>query len=93
MAAAAAIEGIARLLPGVLGNPQSVKTESFRHGLLEEPHYTRPAVFGEWAVPEVLLSGDHGRIEAWRDEQRHRRTKNRRPDLLDQDESGDGEDS
>lgn len=93
VAAAAAIEGIARLLPGVLGNPQSVQTESFRHGLLEEPHYTRPAVFGEWAVPEILLSGDHGRIEAWRDEQRHERTRARRPDLLDDHESGDGEDS
>ncbi len=81
-AAAAAIEGIARLLPGVVGNPQSTESESFRDGLLEEPVYTRPAEFGEWAVPEVLLSGDHARIEAWRAEQRLARTKQRRPDLL-----------
>ncbi len=86
-AAAAVIEGIARLLPGVVGNPESVQFESFKDGLLEEPQYTRPASFeaveGEtWDVPEILLSGDHGRIEAWRAEQRLQRTKARRPDLL-----------
>ena len=86
VAAAAAIEGVARLLPGVLGNPESVETESFRRGLLEEPQYTRPAVFGDWAVPEILLSGDHARIEMWREEQRRRRTKARRPDLGDEDD-------
>ena len=59
VAAAAAIEGIARLLPGVVGNPDSTETESFRDGLLEEPVYTRPAEFKGWSVPEVLLSGDH----------------------------------
>ena len=80
-AAAAVIEGAARLLPGVLGNPQSVRTESFREGLLEEPQYTRPAEFEGRGVPEVLLSGDHARIAAWRREQRRLRTAARRPDL------------
>lgn len=80
-AAAAVIEAIARLLPGVVGNPGSVDTESFRSGLLEEPHYTRPSKFRGIAVPEVLLSGDHARIEAWRRQQREDRTATRRPDL------------
>jgi tRNA (guanine37-N1)-methyltransferase len=88
VAAAAAIEGMARLIPGVVGNPESTEKESFRGGLLEEPVYTRPAEFEGWAVPEVLLSGDHARIEAWRVEQRSKRTRERRPDLL-----GDGEES
>ncbi len=82
VAAAAAIEGVARLLHGVVGNPDSTETESFRDGLLEEPVYTRPADYRGWAVPEVLLSGDHGRIEKWRSEQRLQRTRERRPDLL-----------
>ncbi|HLE95603.1 MAG TPA: tRNA (guanosine(37)-N1)-methyltransferase TrmD [Acidimicrobiia bacterium] len=82
VAAAAAMEGIARLLPGVVGNAGSIEMESFRHGLLEEPVYTRPAEFNGWAVPEVLLSGDHGRVEEWRAEQRLERTRARRPDLL-----------
>jgi tRNA (guanine37-N1)-methyltransferase len=85
VAAAAAIEGVARLLPGVVGNPESTASESFRDGLLEEPVYTRPATFNEWPVPEVLLSGDHARIEEWRRQERLRRTRERRPDLL-----GDG---
>ncbi|MDH3262219.1 MAG: tRNA (guanosine(37)-N1)-methyltransferase TrmD [Acidimicrobiia bacterium] len=84
-AALAAVEGVARLLPGVLGNPQSTGSESFRAGLLEEPHYTRPAEFRGWRVPDVLLSGDHGKLEAWRQEQRLRRTQERRPDLLSDD--------
>jgi tRNA (guanine37-N1)-methyltransferase len=84
VAAAAIIEGVARLLPGVVGNPTSTETESFRGaGLLEEPQYTRPAEFRGWRVPDVLLSGDHARIEAWRVSQRRERTKQRRPDLLD----------
>jgi tRNA (guanine37-N1)-methyltransferase len=66
----------------VLGNPQSTASESFRNGLLEEPHYTRPAEFRGWPVPEVLLSGDHAKIDAWRREQRQSRTKDRRPDLF-----------
>ena len=82
VAAAAIIEGIARLLPGVLGNSESIVSESFRSGLLEEPQYTRPASYKGWDVPEVLLSGDHGRIAAWRAEQRQDRTTARRPDLV-----------
>jgi len=85
VAALAAIEGLARLLPGVLGNPESVGSESFRTGLLEEPHYTRPAQFRGWRVPDVLLSGDHEKVEMWRREQRLRRTRERRPDLLPED--------
>ena len=81
-AAAAVVEGVTRLLPGALGNPESAGAESFRGGLLEEPLYTRPADFRGWRVPEVLLSGDHARIEAWRRDQRLRRTRERRPDLL-----------
>jgi tRNA (guanine37-N1)-methyltransferase len=79
--ALAIIEGVTRLLDGVVGNPESVETESFRDGLLEEPQYTRPAEFRGWDVPEVLRSGDHGRIEEWRAETRLERTKERRPDL------------
>lgn len=82
VAALAVIEGVVRLLPGVVGNPDSVESESFRDGLLEEPQYTRPADFRGWTVPEILLSGDHARIEAWRREQRVERTRRRRPDLL-----------
>lgn len=78
VAALAVIEGITRLLPGVLGNPDSVIDESFRHGVVEEPQYTRPAEFRGWGVPEVLLSGDHGRIAQWRREQRTERTRRRR---------------
>ena len=81
VAAAAVIEGVARLLPDVLGNPESAQSESFRDGLLEEPHYTRPATFMGWEVPEILRSGDHGRISEWRAEQRRQRTERRRPDL------------
>lgn len=83
-AALAVVEGVVRLLPGVVGNPESVVSESFRDGLLEEPHYTRPAEFRGWPVPPVLLSGDHGRIETWRAERRVERTRSRRPDLLDE---------
>lgn len=83
--ALAIIEGVTRLLPGVVGNPDSIAGESFRSGLLEEPQYTRPATYRGWSVPEVLLSGDHQRIEDWRQQQRLERTKQRRPDLLDTD--------
>lgn len=82
VAAAAAIEGVARLIPGVVGNPASTATESFRGGLLEEPVYTRPADYRGWLVPDVLLSGDHRRIEQWRARRRLERTRERRPDLL-----------
>ena len=79
--ALAIIEGVVRLLPGVVGNPESIVAESFRDGLLEEPQYTRPADFEEDAVPDVLISGNHARIAQWRREQREARTKQRRPDL------------
>jgi tRNA (guanine37-N1)-methyltransferase len=82
VAALAVIEGVTRLLDGVVGNPTSVETESFRDGLLEEPQYTRPAEFRGWTVPEVLRSGDHAKIEQWRQENREERTRERRPDLL-----------
>ncbi len=77
------IEAVVRLLPGAVGNPESTERESFRGGLLEEPVYTKPARFKGWDVPEVLLSGDHARIEAWRRHQREERTRRRRPDLWD----------
>lgn len=80
-AALVVLEGVVRLLPDALGNPTSVAFESFRDGLLEEPVYTRPATFRGWSVPEVLLSGDHGRIADWRAERRRERTRRRRPDL------------
>ncbi len=82
VAALAVIEGVTRLLDGVVGNPTSVETESFRGGLLEEPQYTRPAEFRGWTVPDILRSGDHAKVEEWRQEQRERRTRERRPDLL-----------
>ncbi|WP_341282454.1 tRNA (guanosine(37)-N1)-methyltransferase TrmD [Paenibacillus sp. FSL H8-0537] len=76
------IDSVARLLPGVLGNETSAVTDSYSTGLLEHPHYTRPAVFRDMEVPEVLISGHHSRIETWRREQSLLRTRNRRPDLL-----------
>ncbi|HEX9777401.1 MAG TPA: tRNA (guanosine(37)-N1)-methyltransferase TrmD [Geopsychrobacteraceae bacterium] len=76
------IDAIARYLPGVLGNAGSAETDSFSDGLLEYPQYTRPAVFESMGVPEVLLSGDHGRIAAWRRRQQLLRTLQRRPELL-----------
>ena len=83
VAALAIVEGVVRLIPGVVGNPVSTALESFRgDGLLEEPQYTRPADYRGWAVPEILLSGDHAKIASWRQAQRVRRTRERRPDLL-----------
>jgi tRNA (guanine37-N1)-methyltransferase len=76
------IEAVARLVPGVMGNEASAVDESFSSGLLEYPQYTRPAVFRGWEVPEVLLSGDHGRIARWRRATAVRRTLERRPDLV-----------
>jgi tRNA (guanine37-N1)-methyltransferase len=77
------IDAVTRLLPGALGDDTSSHDESFSRGLLEYPQYTRPAVFREWAVPEVLLSGNHAQIAKWRAEQSKERTLVRRPDLLD----------
>jgi len=81
-AAAVVIEATARLLPGVLGNDASRVDESFSAPGLEYPQYTRPAVFRGWPVPDVLVSGHHGEIEAWRRSESQRRTRTRRPDLL-----------
>jgi len=82
LAALIIVDAVARLITGVLGDTQAVKKDSHASGLLEHPHYTRPASFRGWEVPEILLSGDHARIEAWRREQSLRRTLHRRPDLL-----------
>ncbi|AJY76543.1 tRNA (guanosine(37)-N1)-methyltransferase TrmD [Paenibacillus beijingensis] len=76
------IDSVVRLLPGVLGNESSAAADSFSNGLLEYPHYTRPAVFRGWEVPEVLISGHHVRIDSWRREQSLLRTLSRRPELL-----------
>jgi tRNA (guanine37-N1)-methyltransferase len=80
-AAAVVIESVTRLLPGVMGNDASGADESFAGGLLEYPHYTRPAEFRGLTVPEVLLSGNHGEIARWRREQSEQRTEQVRPDL------------
>lgn len=82
VAALAVIEAVARLVPGVMGNDASAADESFSGGLLEYPHYTRPAEFRGRDVPDVLRSGDHGRVDRWRLAQRLLRTARRRPDLL-----------
>ncbi|MDD2679940.1 MAG: tRNA (guanosine(37)-N1)-methyltransferase TrmD [Candidatus Omnitrophica bacterium] len=82
LAAMVLVDSVVRLLPGVLGDKNSLNFESFEGNLLEHPHYTRPANFRNMAVPEVLLSGDHKKIAAWRKEQALKRTKERRPDLL-----------
>lgn len=76
------IDTIARLRPGVLGDTEATEKDSYSGGLLEHPHYTRPASFRGWEVPAVLLSGDHARIATWRREQSLRRTLLRRPDLI-----------
>ena len=76
------VEAVARLVPGVMGNDSSADDESFADGLLEYPQYTRPASFRDWEVPEVLRSGDHGRVARWRRAMALARTLQRRPDLL-----------
>lgn len=82
-AALVIVEAVARLVPGVMGNAASSEEESFVAERLEYPQYTRPAAFREWEVPEVLRSGDHARILRWRQAEALRRTRARRPDLLD----------
>ena len=82
LAALVVVEAVARLLPGVLGNEDSAGDESFADGLLEYPQYTRPARFRGWEVPEVLRSGDHGRVDRWRRAQALARTLQHRPDLI-----------
>ena len=81
-AAIVVVEAVGRLVPGVMGNEASAAAESFSHGLLEEPQYTRPADFRGWAVPDVLRSGDHGRIARWRHAAALARTQASRPDLI-----------
>ena len=76
------IDAVVRLMPGVVGDEGSVEADSFVHGLLDHPHYTRPALFRGLEVPAVLTSGHHAAIEQWRAEQRVKRTQERRPDLM-----------
>lgn len=82
VAAMAMIEAVGRLIPGVVGNPESLVEESHEDGLLEYPSYTKPAQWRERPVPEILLSGNHGAIARWRHDQQLERTRLRRPDLL-----------
>lgn len=82
VAAAVVLETVGRLLPGVVGNRESIEDDSFARGLLEYPHYTRPAEYRGWTVPEVLTSGDHGRVARWRLAHALLRTARLRPDLL-----------
>ena len=82
LAAAVLVDAVVRLVPGVLGDDESAQQDSFTGGLLEGPQYTRPPEFRGMRVPEVLLSGDHGAVAAWRAEQARKRTQERRPDLL-----------
>jgi len=83
LAAMALIDAVTRLVPGVLGSIESAMDDSFTTRLLQYPQYTRPAEFRNWNVPDVLLSGNHAEIERWRRQESLRRTKERRPDLLD----------
>ena len=93
LSALVVIDATARLIPGVLGNDASASGESFSQGLLEYPQYTRPAEYSGWPVPEVLLSGNHARIERWQRIEALRRTWRRRPELLEKTQLGeeDGE--
>jgi tRNA (guanine37-N1)-methyltransferase len=84
LAALVVIDAVTRLLPGVLGDPEATEKDSHSAGLLEHPHYTRPAEFRGWRVPDILLSGDHARIAQWRRRQAILRTWQRRPELLTQ---------
>jgi tRNA (guanine37-N1)-methyltransferase len=83
LAAAVLVDSIGRLIPGVLNDETSALTDSFQDNLLAPPVYTRPETFRDWKVPEILMSGNHAKIEQWRMEQSLQRTKERRPDLLD----------
>lgn len=81
LAAMVLVDACVRLIPGVMGREESAAEESFAQNLLEYPHFTRPQVWEGRAIPEVLLSGDHGKVAAWRRDQSEKRTRNRRPDL------------
>lgn len=82
LAAAVVADSLIRLIPGVMNDETSALTDSFQDGLLAPPVYTRPAVYKDWEVPEILLSGNTPKIDAWREEQALKRTQERRPDLL-----------
>jgi tRNA (guanine37-N1)-methyltransferase len=82
LAAAVLIDCLCRFLPGFLGEEKSLTSESFQGSLLDFPQFTRPAVFRDMPIPEVLLSGNHAEIEMWRQRKREERTRQRRPDLL-----------
>lgn len=82
VAAMAVVDSLVRLRPGVLGNADSLKHESFQEGLLDYPHYTRPRTFRGYSVPEILVSGKHDQVDEWRRDQAVKRTRERRPDLL-----------
>ena len=84
LSAMVVVDAVARLVPGVLGNSESVSLDSFAMGLLEHPHYTRPDEYRGWKVPDVLLSGNHREITAWRRRESLRRTLTRRPDMLEE---------
>jgi tRNA (guanine37-N1)-methyltransferase len=81
VAALVLIDAVARLIPGVVGEPESIAYESFEEGLLDHPHFTRPAEFRGHKVPDILLSGDHAAVDEWRRSEAVRRTRDRRPDL------------
>jgi tRNA (guanine37-N1)-methyltransferase len=85
------IDAVSRLIPGVLGDPTGAEDDSHSMGLLEYPHYTRPPEFRGWKVPEVLLSGDHAKLEKWRREQALQRTLRRRPDMMERAELNEAE--
>lgn len=89
--ALAVVDAVVRLLPGAISDHESASTDSFYEGMLSPPSYTRPAEFRGMQVPPVLLSGDHRRIDEWRREQSERLTRERRPDLLESSEEGNGE--
>ena len=84
LAAAVICDAVVRLIPGVLGDEQSALSDSFQDGLVASPEYTRPVDFRGWKVPDVLLSGDHKKIAQWRYDQAVERTRQRRPDLLEE---------
>jgi tRNA (guanine37-N1)-methyltransferase len=84
LAAAVVVDAVVRLIPGVLNDETSALTDSFQDNLLSPPVYTRPPEFNGWKVPDVLLSGNQKEIDRWREEQAYQRTKERRPDLLDE---------
>jgi len=85
------IDAVSRLIPGVLGDPTGAEDDSHSMGLLEYPHYTRPPAFRGWKVPEILLSGDHAKIEKWRREQALQKTLRRRPDMMERAELNEAE--